>query len=194
MIEETKLKPHEQLKGGSLDEFQVYYLSRQKSQGGGIALGINKMFESTLLNSGDDDTEAISVLVVVGSIQIRVVAAYGVQENATKERKEKFWDFIEEEISQAENENQGLIIQMDGNLHAGEKLIKNDPNPQNQNGKLFFEVLQRNSGLVVVNSESICEGLITRKRQVESKTEKEVLDFFLVNEKLEPFLKRMVVD
>ena len=194
MIEETKLKPHEQLKGGSLDEFQVYYLSRQKSQGGGIALGINKMFESTLLNSGDDDTEAISVLVVVGSIQIRVVAAYGVQENATKERKEKFWDFIEEEISQAENENQGLIIQMDGNLHAGEKLIKNDPNPQNQNGKLFFEVLQRNSGLVVVNSESICEGLITRKRQVESKTEKEVLDFFIVNEKLEPFLKRMVVD
>ena len=141
MIEETKLKPHEQLKGGSLDEFQVYYLSRQKSQGGGIALGINKMFESTLLNSGDDDTEAISVLVVVGSIQIRVVAAYGVQENATKERKEKFWDFIEEEISQAENENQGLIIQMDGNLHAGDKLIKNDPNPQNQNGKLFFEVL-----------------------------------------------------
>ena len=51
MIEETKLKPHEQLKGGSLDEFQVYYLSRQKSQGGGIALGINKMFES----SGDGD-------------------------------------------------------------------------------------------------------------------------------------------
>ena len=89
------------------------------------------------------------------------------QENAIKEKKSKFWEFIEEEICQAENDNQGLIIQMDGNLHGGQELIKDDPNPQNQNGKLFMELLQRNPGLVVVNSESICEGLITRQRRVQ---------------------------
>ena len=95
---------------------------------------------------------------------------------------------------QAESEDQGIIIQLDGNLHAGTKLIKNDPNPQNQNGKIFMDFLHRNRTLTVVNSMNICEGVITRQRSVENRTEKAVLDFFIVNEKLYPFLKRMVVD
>ena len=45
-----------------------------------------------------------------------------------------------------------------------------------------------------MNALSICEGVITRQRELESKTEKAVLDFFLVNEKLYPFLKRMTID
>ena len=36
----------------------------------------------------------------------------------------------------AKNET-GLIIQMDGNLWAGNSSIPGDPNPQNKNGKLF---------------------------------------------------------
>ena len=194
MLEETKLKPHEDIKGGLLSDFQVFYLSRQKSQGGGIALGVNKCLESTLLNEGDDETEVISVLVVVGDIPIRVIVGYGVQENASKEKKNKFWDFIEQEVNQAELEEQGIIIQMDGNLHAGDSLVKDDPNPQNMNGKMFLQFLQRNNSLKVVNSMDICEGLITRQRQVESRMKRAVLDFFIVNDKLAPFVKRMIVD
>ena len=119
---------------------------------------------------------------------------YGVQENAPKEKKDKFWEFIEMEVSQAEAEGQGVIIQMDGNLHAGKDLIKEDPNPQNTNGKLFINFLKRNPTLKVVNSMDICEGVITRQRQLESKTERAVLDFFLVNEKLVPFVNRMIID
>ena len=114
------------------------------------------MFESTSINGGNDDTEVMSVLVLVGDIPIRIVVGYGVQENGSKEKKEKFWDFIEKEVIRAEQEEQGLIIQMDGNLHAGENLITNDPNPQNQNGKLFMQFLQLNPALSVVNSLSIC--------------------------------------
>ena len=116
------------------------------------------------------------------------------QENAVKDKKEKFWDFIEEEVCQAERENQGIIIQMDGNLHAGGELIKNDPNIQNQNGKLFMQFLRRNSSLVVVNSLDICKGLITRQRQVKEKTERAILDYFLVNDKMALFLKSMIID
>ena len=194
MIEETKLRVNEHIKCEALSDFQVFYLSRQKSQGGGIAVGINKMFQSTLISEGDDETEAISVLVVVGDIPIRVIVGYGPQENAPKEKKENFWEFIEKEVIQAETEGQGIIIQMDGNLHAGEKIIKHDPNIQNQNGKLFMDFLQRNDTLKVVNSMNICEGLITRQRLLESRSEKAVLDFFITNEKLSPYLKRMVVD
>ena len=59
-----------------------------------------------------------------------------------KENKDKSWKLSEEEISIAENEGQGLILQMDGNLHACPSLLKSDPNPQNRNDKLFIEFLE----------------------------------------------------
>ena len=40
--------------------------------------------ESALVREGDDEQEALVVLIEIGKIQIRVIAAYGPQENATK--------------------------------------------------------------------------------------------------------------
>ena len=37
MMQETKLRDNEQIRCDSLSEYQVYYLNRQKSQGGGVA-------------------------------------------------------------------------------------------------------------------------------------------------------------
>ena len=45
----------------SLNEYQVYHLSRQESQGGGIALGVDRNLKSTLIKEGTDETEALSV-------------------------------------------------------------------------------------------------------------------------------------
>ena len=133
MMQETKLKTNEQISCVSLSNYQVYYLDSEKSQGGGVALGVNKDLESALIREGDDDTEVISVKVFMEKIPIRAIAAYAPQENEVKEKKEKFWDFLEKEADDAEIEGDGLIVQMDGNLHAGQDLIKNDPNPQNRN-------------------------------------------------------------
>ena len=69
---------------------------------------------------------------MVGNQSIRLILAYGAQENELKEKKDKFLIFIEEKVVVAENEGQGLIIQLDGNLHAGPALLKDDPNPQNR--------------------------------------------------------------
>ena len=112
MLEETKLKPNETIRCEALDDFQVFYLNRQNSQGGGLALGVTKELESTLIKEGDDNTEAIVVQVSVGQLQIRILLAYGVQENAQKERKENFWNFIEEQVNLAELYGQGFILQM----------------------------------------------------------------------------------
>ena len=90
MLQETKLKPNETIKCENISDFQVFYLSRQKSQGGGLALGVIKDLESTLIREGDDDTEAIAVQVVVGKLPIRCVLAYGAQENDVLEKKNKF--------------------------------------------------------------------------------------------------------
>ena len=135
MMEETKLRDNEKIKCDNLKDYQVFYKSRQESQGGGLAIGVSKILESTFVNEGDEGTEVMSIVVVVGKIEIRVLVGYGVQENASKEKKDKFWEFIENEVIEAESQGQGILIQMDGNLHAGKDLVKGDPNPQNTNGK-----------------------------------------------------------
>ena len=194
MMQETKLKPNEKISCASLNNFQVFYLNRQTSQGGGIALGVNKDYDSTLIKEGNDETEAIAVKIFLKEMEVRTVCAYGPQETASKDKKDKFWEFLEEEVISAELEEDGLIIQMDGNLHAGSSVVKNDPNKQNNNGRLFCEFLERHSELIVVNALDICEGLITRKRVLSSRTEEAVLDFYIINEKMMPFLKKMEVD
>ena len=123
-----------------------------------------------------------------------MIVGYGPQENSLKEKKEKFWRFLEEEANEAELLGHGLVIQMDGNLHGGSELIKNDPYPQNKNGKLFMEFLERNSFLSVANNLDLCKGTITRIRKVQNKTEKAILDFFIMNEKMRLFLSKMSID
>jgi hypothetical protein len=83
---------------------------------------------------------------------------------------------------------------MDGNLWAGPNLVPGDPNPMNSNGKIFNAFLAKYPHLTVVNSMDICEGIITRKRITKNKTEKSVLDFIIVCDKLLPHLKKMSVD
>ena len=51
---------------------------------------------------------------------------------------------------------------MDGNIWAGDKIIPNDPKPQNQNGKRLENFLLKNSQISVVNALPVCKGLITR--------------------------------
>ena len=194
MIQETKLRANETIKCEALSSYQVYYQNRQFSQGGGVALGVNKDLKSTLISEGDQDTEAISVKVFFKELSVRAISAYGPQENAIKEKKESFWNFIEKEVNEAELEGDGLVIQMDGNLHAGEEVMKNDPNVQNHNGKLFSQLLKRNPTLILVNALDICEGVITRSRKLENRTEKAILDFYIINDKMRPFISKMKVD
>ena len=96
--------------------------------------------------------DPMPVAVLVGEVPIRVILGYGPQESAEKEKKDKFWEFVENEINLAEIQGEGIIFQMDGNLHAGDGLVKMDPNVQNRNGKLFNEFLKRNPNLTVANS------------------------------------------
>ena len=93
-LQETKLKPNESLKFELSKKYQIYYLARQESDGGGLAIGICNDIESTLVREGDDEKEALVVQIEIGKIQVRVVVAYGPQENATKDKKGIFWKFL----------------------------------------------------------------------------------------------------
>ena len=73
-------------------------------------------------------------------------------------------DTLNEEVDIADQTESGFILHFDGNLWAGEAIIPGDPRNQNRNGKFFQQFLEKNSNLTVVNSLSLCQGLITRRR------------------------------
>ena len=84
---------------------------------------------------------------------------------------------MDEEIFLAQQSDAGFVLQLDGNLWAGDSIIPGDPRPQNRNGRMFQNFLERNPHLTVVNSLPICEGLITRKRIRGEQVEVSVSDF-----------------
>ena len=191
-LEETKYKDTGRFK---LPNYDIFELVREsKDGGGGLALGCLKELQPAWVREGNDQVEALSVEIFLKGIKIRCCVAYGCQENDTVERKETFWNYIDEEVHFANNSGSGFVLHFDGNLWAGPKLVPGDPRKQNRNGKMFQEFLERHPNLKVVNSLQLCEGLITRSRMKDGKEERSVLDIFVVCDRILPFLTKMVID
>ena len=174
MMQETKRRSLDvKIKSKNLENYQVYELKRDRSteeggkgaHGGGLAVGALHDLKPVLIRQGDDDVECMSIEVSTISTRIRCVTGYGPQESDCVSRKEKFWDFLDKEVQSAKHDRTGIIIEIDSNAWAGDALIPNDQNTQNQNGKLLEKFLNRNKNMTLVNSLPICEGLITRKRK-----------------------------
>ena len=109
-------------------------------------------------------------------MQIVCSTAYGPQENDSRVKKDNFWKYLEEDVNRAKMEGKGYILQGDLNSWLGKNVIKNDPRPQNTNGKCMEEFLKQNR-LTVVNGLELCNGVFTRIRKRKNIVEKSVLDF-----------------
>ena len=190
-VEESKYKSVGKIK---LENFVIFELVRQNREGGGLVIGCARELQPVWLREGDDEVEALSVEIILKRIKIRCVVAYGCQENDSIDLKEAFWKYLDEDVDQADNSGSGFVLQFDGNLWAGDDLIPGDPRKQNRNGKLFQQFLERHPQLSVVNALSQCEGLITRVRKKNGEMEKSVLDFFVVCDRVLPFVEKMVID
>ena len=81
-VQETKLKPNESVECEAAKDFQIFYLCRQDSLGGGLGLGINKDIESTLVREGNDNVEAMVVQIVLENIPVRIIAARSSRERS----------------------------------------------------------------------------------------------------------------
>ena len=190
-IQETKYKTTGRFK---IENFEIFELVRTNKSGGGLAIGCQKELKPVWMREGNDEVEALSIEIVLKDIKIRCVVAYGCQESDLNDRKESFWQYLDEDVQQAAIAGSGFILQFDGNLWAGNDIIPDDPNKQNRNGKLFQEFLERHPQLSVVNKLPLCEGLITRMRNKNNKIERSVLDFFVVCERVLPFVVKMHID
>ena len=193
-LEETKMSTGGKIKTENSQKYQIFELVRQTKTGGGLAIGALADVEPVLLSEGNDDVEILVIEIFASGLKIRCLCGYGPQENHCIDKKNDFWSRLSDEVEDATRNDARIIIQMDGNMWAGPEVIKNDPHPCNQNGKLFINFLKNFPQLCVVNSLEICEGLITRRRKTIKGNEESILDVFIVCQKILPFVKRMVVD
>ena len=75
----------------------------------------------------------------------------------------------------------------------GPKLIEGDIRPQNRNGKLLAEFVKENN-LTCVNSLELTEGVVTRIKNVSGKKQQSTIDFYVVCERVLPFVTSMKIE
>ena len=96
-----------------LENYIVFEKIRQDRNGGGLALGCIKDLNPVWVREGEGDIETLSVEISVKTMKIRCCVAYGFQENENVEKKNIFWNYLDEEVQNAKNARCGIIIQMD---------------------------------------------------------------------------------
>ena len=105
MVEETKFKDEGKFKIPGYSIFELVRKSRDG--GGGLALGCDNKLHPVWVREGDDNAEAISVVISVKEMKIRCCVGYGPQENDLIDRKNAFWNYLDEDVLQARSS--GLV-------------------------------------------------------------------------------------
>ena len=161
-LQETMLKSKSLI---SLPGYEIFESLRCNKGGGGLLTAIDANLNPVLTSSfdNDDNIEILTVQLETGSHKIRVINAYGPQEDDGQEVITKFWLQVEQEIIDATDEGCCLILQLDANAKAGLEIIINDVNTMSGNGKLLVDMVDRHN-LFIVNSWRKCKGIITRER------------------------------
>ena len=124
---------------------------------------------------------------------IRFLTGYGPQEDAAEDTINKFYAAFEEELIRCEEDNCGFIAELDFNAKLGMEVLKGDPNAMSENGKLMWDIVQRHE-CTVVNTTELCKGTITRSRMKKEIKEESVLDYVIINARIQPFLQQMEID
>ena len=98
-IEETKLKDTGRIK---LENYVIFEKPRKtQNNGGGVAIGCKKELNPVWVKEGQNDVEALSINIFVKNMKIRCCVAYGCQENVENDKKDDFWTYLDEEVSEA---------------------------------------------------------------------------------------------
>ena len=189
-MQETKCQQTGQV---NFDGFYTYEHLRSKKEGGGVAVSALKVLKPLFISDGGEGVEAVTIEIHVKFFAITVISAYGPQESAPIETKNAFWNYLSEEAHRSCTQGKGFILQGDLNSWLGPELIPGDCHAQNRNGKLFATFINENK-LICVNSLPVTEGVITRSRTYLGVEKNSTIDFYVVCERVQAFVKSMKID
>ena len=111
-------------------------------------LGIHESLEPVLIEEYSENFEIIVAEVKVAGKDIRIINAYGPEENWTSEEKMPFFLALEEEISKAKLHGKLVILELDANSKLGPQYIKDDPHGMSQNGMILSGIIKRHELVV----------------------------------------------
>ena len=177
----TVQETHYASKGKVQIENFVTFEAIRKKKNGGTIVGVHEALKPILINEYNEPFEMIVVEIEAANKEIRLISGYGPQENWTPDKREPFFQALEEEIIKAELAGKSVLVEADFNSKLGKKFIPKDPHPQSENGKLLANIINRQN-LIVANGLMTCEGTITRKRVTTTRTEESAISFVLVSE------------
>ena len=123
---------------------------------------------------------------------LSVTSAQGPQNNALERQKKSILSYLSEQAQRAEAYGKGFILQEDLNSWLGSELLPGDTKPQNKNGKMFQSFLEENK-LICANSLPFTKGLITRKRRYQGEIRQSTIDFYVVCERVLPYVSSMEI-
>ena len=122
---------------------------------------MHKNLEPVCVGGGNNTEEVLVVEAKLKDKKVRLINAYGPQEDSLEELRKSFFHKLDEEVKSAKLAGALICLELDANSKLGPEIIPGDPHPQSKNGKLLEKFLLEND-MIVVNGLGICEGKITR--------------------------------
>ena len=124
-------------------------------------------------------------------LNIRIITAYGPQENIPKEDREEFFHELNTEIQTSVFSNNTPVLV--GDLNSKLELNGNKIDPVSSNGELLLEIVNEQC-LEVMNFNPLCVGRWTRVQMVKNELSKSVLDYCITSPTFARNMEKMVID
>ena len=186
-ITETHLLGDEKVE---IDGYEIYPNGRDNS-GGGVLIAVRKELEKicTVVEKSKEVAESLWLTIDNGRVKIRVGVVYAPQESrTTTEDFKRMYDQISEQVKQAKERQQKVLLMGDLNCKVGDE-IGGNKREITKSGRLLLKMIKKEK-LTILNALDICEGLWTRT-EGESRS---VLDYIITDNDSVGAVKSMVID
>ena len=154
---------------GKIDRVEVFFI--------GVRHG---SYETVMVSQGDD-ADFVTVRLKNNREGIKLILAYGPQENDPEINRTLFYQNLSSQIEQAFLSGDSVIMVGDFNAKLGKDVVGGDVHPMSANGRLLFS-LSNNYNLFVLNFSDLCKEVFTRIHNYRNKVEKSVLEYVLISE------------
>ena len=96
---------------------------------------------------------------------------------------------LETEVIAAKEDQCLIIMELDANAKIGKEFCKGDPHNTSKNGKNLLNLVNR-QGLIIANTQKECQGVITRVRVKDNKTEMSMIDYIVLCDEMATYFEK----
>ena len=123
-IQESKTRRKNQIK---IHDYVIFEQIRKESGGGGLLTAVHKNIEPVSVCDEVSDDEILVVETKLNDKKVRMINAYGPQEDSPEDTKKSFFNKLDEQVKRAKLAGALVCMELDANSKLGSKIIPWDP-------------------------------------------------------------------